>query len=140
MRIGGIEIEDSEGLEGHSDADVVLHAISDALLGAAALGDLGLHFPEGKVAPGMSSGLILREVLDLIGDAGFGVTNVDAMVIATRPRLASHRETIAAKLSGLLGIPIDCIGFKATTTDGMGLTGSGEGIAAVATAMLVRRA
>lgn len=140
LRLGGIEIENSEGLEGHSDADVVLHAISDALLGATALGDLGLQFPEDEVAPGMSSELILKEVLDLIGDAGFSVVNVDTMVIATRPRLASHREAITAKLSVLLEIPTDCVGFKATTTDGMGLTGSGEGIAAVATAMLAKRA
>lgn len=140
LLIGGIAIDDCEGLEGHSDADVVLHAISDALLGAAALGDLGQRFPEDEVAAGMSSELILNEVLELIGDAGFSVANVDTMVIAARPRLASHREAITLKLSGLLKIPADCVGFKATTTDGMGFTGTGEGIAAVATAMLVKRA
>ncbi|RIK09309.1 MAG: hypothetical protein DCC49_06850 [Acidobacteria bacterium] len=140
LRIGGVEIEDCEGLEGHSDADVVLHAISDALLGAAALGDLGRHFPEDRVKPGMSSELILAEVLAMIGDAGFRVGNVDTTVIAARPRLAHLSEAITSKLASLLEIPADCVGFKATTTDGMGLTGSGEGIAAVATAMLVRRA
>lgn len=140
LRIGGIEIESVGGLEGHSDADVLLHAISDSFLGAAALGDLGLHFPDDEVTPGMSSVLILREVLDLVHNSGFEVANVDTVVIAARPRLATYREAITANLSRLLGIPLDCIGFKATTTDGMGLTGSGEGIAAVATAMLVKRA
>lgn len=138
--LGGLEIEGVEGLEGHSDADVVLHAVSDALLGAAALGDLGEHFPESEVAPGMSSRLILEKVVDLIDESGFEISNVDTTVIAARPRLTPYKRSIAHSLAGLLGLPTNSVGVKATTTDGMGLTGSGEGIGAVATVMLVKKA
>jgi 2-C-methyl-D-erythritol 2,4-cyclodiphosphate synthase len=129
--LGGVEVEHEHGLEGHSDADVLTHAVIDAVLGAAGLGDLGTHFPPTDERwRDADSRDLLRTVLGMIEGA---VTNVDATVICERPRLAPHRERMAANLTEVLGAPVS---VKATTNEGMGFTGRGEGIACVAVALI----
>jgi 2-C-methyl-D-erythritol 2,4-cyclodiphosphate synthase len=138
--LGGVTIEGEPGLAGHSDADVVTHAVADALLGAAALGDLGSRFgvdePETRGAD--SIGLLARVAGD-IADAGFDVGNVDVTVVAQRPRLAPHRQAMRANLARALGVGVDAVSVKATTTDRLGTIGRGEGIAAWATCSIVPR-
>lgn len=139
--LGGVEIAESDqGLEGHSDADVLSHAIADALLGAAGLGDLGTVLGRDQPQWADASSLdILRLVAGMLEFEHFQVVNVDAVVIAERPALTPHRAQIAAGIADALDLDPSLVSVKATTTDGMGFTGRGEGIAAVATALLESR-
>ncbi|MTI57951.1 MAG: 2-C-methyl-D-erythritol 2,4-cyclodiphosphate synthase [Geosporobacter ferrireducens] len=131
--LGGVEIPFEKGLLGHSDADVLLHAIKDALLGAAALGDIGRHFPDSDESyRGISSMKLLQEVKVKLKEKGYGVNNVDATIIAQAPKMAPYIETMREKIAGTLEIPLDNINIKATTTEKLGFTGRGEGIAAQA--------
>jgi 2-C-methyl-D-erythritol 4-phosphate cytidylyltransferase/2-C-methyl-D-erythritol 2,4-cyclodiphosphate synthase len=136
--LGGVAIPHDRGLEGHSDADVLLHAIADAILGAAALGDIGQHFPptDERFRDADSQDL-LREVVQLVRDAGWASVNVDATILAEAPRIAPHVTAMRSRIAACLGIEVDAVGVKATTNEGMGAIGRGEGIAALATATLV---
>jgi 2-C-methyl-D-erythritol 2,4-cyclodiphosphate synthase len=136
--IGGVEIVGAAGLAGHSDADVLSHAIADALLGAAGLGDLGARFPGDERWREASSLDILRAVAGLLAEAGWRVVNVDATVVAEAPRLAPYRDEMAARVAAALGLEAAAVSVKATTTDRLGFTGRGEGIAAFAVALLER--
>lgn len=135
--IGGVEIPHYKGLEGHSDADVLLHAICDALLGAAALGDIGRHFPDtDERYRGADSRGLLRAVAQEVEKAGFKVANVDATIIAQGPRMAPHIAKMVANIAADLAIAEKNVNVKATTTENLGFTGRGEGIAAQAIALL----
>ena len=135
--LGGVAIPHELGLAGHSDGDVVLHAVMDALLGAAALGDIGTHFPSSDASLRDVSSLdLLKRVSALQGDRGWRVGNVDATIVAERPKLAPYITTMRERISGALGLGVHQVSVKATTTDGLGLTGRGEGIAAYAVASL----
>jgi 2-C-methyl-D-erythritol 2,4-cyclodiphosphate synthase len=135
--IGGVDIPHDKGLKGHSDADVLLHAICDALLGALALGDIGKHFPDTDPRfKGIDSRELLRHVAQLIKDKGYGVVNVDATVIAEAPRLAQHIAVMCANIAADLGVAVDCVNVKATTSEKLGFTGRGEGIAAEAVCLV----
>ncbi len=137
--LAGVTVPDAPGLAGHSDADVVAHAVADALLGALALGDLGSRFgvdtPE--LAGADSLGFVRAAVADLAG-RGWAVGNVDAIVVAQRPRLGPHRDAMRTSLAGALDVDVDAVSVKATTTDRLGSIGRGEGIACWATAVVVR--
>jgi 2-C-methyl-D-erythritol 2,4-cyclodiphosphate synthase len=131
--IGGVEIPHDKGLLGHSDADVLLHAICDALLGAAALGDIGKHFPDSDARyKGVDSRELLRHVAKLLADRGRRVVNVDATIIAQAPRMAPHVPRMVANIAADLGVEPHYVNVKATTTETLGFTGRGEGIAAQA--------
>lgn len=135
--IGGVDIPHEKGLKGHSDADVLLHAICDALLGALALGDIGKHFPDTDPRfKGIDSRELLRHVTALIKEKGYGVVNVDATVIAEEPKLAKHIATMCANIAADLGVATDCVNVKATTSERLGFTGRGEGIAAEAVCLV----
>lgn len=135
--LGGVAIPGGPGLEGHSDADVVLHAVVDALLGAAALGDLGTVFGTDDPAhAGAASAVFVTEALRLVLAGGWAVGNLDCTLVAQRPRLAPHREAITAAVAGLLGVPPGAVNVKATTSDRLGFTGRGEGIACLAVVLL----
>lgn len=135
--ICGVDIPYSRGLLGHSDADVALHALADALLGAAALGDIGRHFPDTDPEwEGADSRRILRAVVDMLENRGFIVGNADITIAAQAPKMAPFIEQMRANVAADLRIPIDCVAVKATTTERLGFTGRGEGIAAWATAMI----
>lgn len=135
--LGGIEIPGETGLGGHSDADVLLHAIIDALLGAAGLGDIGHHFPPDHPAwEGASSVDLLGRALALVREAGFEVQSVDSTVIAERPRLAQHLPAMRARIAEALGEDMRAVNVKATTNEGLGAVGRGEGIAAMAVAVV----
>jgi len=135
--LGGVAIEHPTGLAGHSDGDVLLHALMDALLGAANLGDLGRHFPSDDPAyAGASSLGLLKRVGALIREAGFAVSSLDATVIAQAPRLVPHVGAMRDAIAGALGIESGQVSVKATTNDGLGVVGSGEAIAALAIALL----
>ncbi len=135
--LGGVRIEHSLGLLGHSDADVLLHAVADALLGAAALGDIGKHFPDTDPAyEGADSRVLLRAVADLIREAGYRVGNVDATVLAQRPKLAPHIGRMRENIAQDLGVDVGRISVKATTEERLGFTGREEGIAAHAVCLL----
>jgi len=137
--VGGVEIPYPLGLQGHSDADVLLHAISDALLGAAALGDIGQHFPDSDAAyRDADSRTLLRQVLVLIKAAGFAPVNVDATIIAQAPRMAPHIPAMVAHIAADLGLVVEAVNVKATTTEQLGFTGRGEGVAAQAICLLIR--
>jgi 2-C-methyl-D-erythritol 2,4-cyclodiphosphate synthase len=136
LLLGGVEIQGSPGLRGHSDADVLSHAIADALLGAAGLGDLGTRFPGEEKWKDASSLVILSETSALLRDQGAAVVNVDATVIAEEPRLGPHREEMAEAVAHALGIGRAVVSIKATTTDEMGFTGRREGIAAFAVVLV----
>ena len=136
--LGGVRLP-GPGLEGHSDADVVVHAVVDALLGAAGLGDLGALFGSADPAyADAASEVFLAQTLRRVTAAGWSVGNVDVTVVAARPRLAPHRSEMAAALSAMLAVAQDAVSVKATTTDGLGWTGRGEGIACLAVALLHR--
>lgn len=138
--IGGVDIPHEKGLAGHSDADVLLHAVCDALLGAAALGDIGRHFPDTDPAyRGADSRVLLREVARRIAGAGFRVVNVDATIIAQQPKMAPHIPAMAANIAADLGVAAHCVNVKAKTTEKLGFTGRGEGIAAEAVALIAPR-
>lgn len=135
--LGGVEIPYEKGLLGHSDADVLLHAIMDALLGAAALGDIGRHFPDTDPKyKGASSMKLLEHVGKLIEDKLYVIGNIDATIIAQRPKMAPYIETMRGNVADALHLDIDQINIKATTEEGLGFTGSGEGISAQAIASL----
>ncbi len=138
--LGGVRIPHSHGLEGHSDADVLFHAIADALLGAAALGDLGGHFPPGDPRfAGADSGDLLRQVAALAAEAGWAPVNVDATIIAQAPRLAPHVAAMRGNVGACLHLPLEAVSVKATTTEHLGFAGRGEGIAAQAAVLLQAR-
>lgn len=135
--LGGVEIPYPLGLSGHSDADVLTHAIGDALLGAVGAGDLGTHFPDKDPAyKNISSLILLAKIMDLVRDRGYQVVNVDATVVAEKPRLAAHFPAMQAKLAPILGLAPAEINLKATTTEQMGFAGKGEGIAAYAVVLV----
>jgi 2-C-methyl-D-erythritol 2,4-cyclodiphosphate synthase len=135
--LGGVDIPHEEGLTGHSDADVLTHAVIDALLGAAGLGDIGRHFPDTDPRFKDADSLeLLRTVVVYLGERGFAIGNVDATVVLERPRLAPFRDAIRDNLAGALGLPPGSVGVKATTGEGMGFVGRGEGAAAMAVATI----
>ena len=137
--VGGVDIPYELGLAGHSDADVLLHAISDALLGAAGLGDIGRHFPDTDAAfAGIDSRILLRRVAEQLRERGWRVGNVDATVIAQAPKMAPHIARMTAHIADDLGIAIDRVNVKATTTEKLGFIGRGEGIAAEAVCLIGR--
>jgi 2-C-methyl-D-erythritol 2,4-cyclodiphosphate synthase len=138
--LGGVDIPHEQGLAGHSDADVLTHAVIDALLGAAALGDIGQHFPDSDPRfAGADSIALLRSVVRHLGERGFAIGNVDATVVLERPKLAPYRDAMRAGLADALGLPADAVNVKATTGEGMGFVGRGEGAAAMAVATLEQR-
>jgi 2-C-methyl-D-erythritol 2,4-cyclodiphosphate synthase len=138
--IGGVEIAYDKGLLGHSDADVLLHAVADALLGAAALGDIGRHFPDSDPAfKGIDSRKLLRHVQALLREHGYLISNIDATIIAQAPRMAPHISAMVANIAADCGVPLDQVNVKATTTEKLGFTGRGEGIAAEAVCLISRR-
>lgn len=138
--LGGVNIPYERGLKGHSDADVLLHAACDALLGAAGLGDLGRHFPNTDPAlEGVSSIALIRRVMEMIRDAGFEVQNLDSTVVAQAPKLAPHIQTMIATIADAMEVSPRQVSVKATTTEGLGFAGRGEGIAAYAVAALKER-
>ena len=135
--IGGVKISYEKGLLGHSDADVLLHAIMDALLGAAALGDIGKHFPDNDAAyKGISSMELLKKVRELIADKLYVVENIDATIVAQKPKLAPYLPQMVLGIAGALGIEEDRVNIKATTEEGLGFTGEGLGIAANAVCLI----
>lgn len=135
--IGGVELKYEKGLLGHSDADVLIHAIMDSLLGAAALGDIGYHFPDNSpLYSGISSILLLKEVGKLIYNEGYKISNIDSTIIAQKPKMASYIPQMRANIASSLGISENQISIKATTEEGLGFTGSGEGISAQSVCLL----
>ena len=135
---GGVRIAHSHGLVGHSDADVLLHAVCDALLGAAALGDIGQHFPDtDERYRGISSLKLLAEVGRLLGESGYTVGNIDATIVAQAPKMAPHIPAMRANIAQTLGIGIEQVSVKATTTEHLGFEGRQEGISAQAIALLI---
>jgi len=138
--LGGVDIPYVKGLEGYSDADVLLHAVSDALLGAAGLPDIGKHFPDTDARfKGISSLELLRQVAVIIGEKGFKVNNIDSVVVAEEPRISPFVEKMKEKIAGVLGISADRVGIKATTNEGVGSIGRGEAITAQAVCLLVEK-
>lgn len=138
--IGGVEIAHPLGLAGHSDADVLLHAICDALLGAAGLGDIGRHFPDTDARfKGVDSRHLLREVARLLTERGYSVVNVDSTIIAQTPKMGPHIAMMQANIAEDLGVVPEAVNVKATTTEKLGFTGRGEGVAAEAVCLLARR-
>jgi 2-C-methyl-D-erythritol 2,4-cyclodiphosphate synthase len=135
--LGGLEILHSVGLHGHSDADVLLHALTDALLGAAGLGDIGMHFPDSDPQwKDASSRIFVQSALKEIYTLGWSVCNIDLIIIAQEPKIDSHRSKIRSSVATLLELPEECVNLKAKTTDHLGFTGRGEGIAAQAIVLL----
>jgi len=135
--ICGVDIPHDKGLLGHSDADVALHALSDAILGAAALGDIGKHFPDNDPAfEGADSRVLLRHVVSLIKDKGYHVVNADVTIIAQKPKMLAHIETMRANVASDLEVDIDCVNIKATTTEKLGFEGREEGISSMAVVLL----
>lgn len=135
--LGGVVIPYEKGLAGHSDADVLLHAIIDALLGAASLGDIGQHFPDTDPQyKGISSLVLLERTVSLIQKVRLAVNNIDAIIIAQKPRLAPYLQEMEAKIAQVVKVPLDRVNIKATTTEGLGFAGRGEGIAAQAVCSL----
>jgi 2-C-methyl-D-erythritol 2,4-cyclodiphosphate synthase len=138
--LGGVRIEHERGLLGHSDADALLHAIADAMLGAAALGDIGRHFPPSDPRfKDADSRLLLQEARTLVEAAGYRIVNVDATVIAEAPKINPHAEAMRAEIAGACAIAIDRVSVKATTNEGMGFVGREEGIAALAIATITTK-
>lgn len=138
--IGGVEVPYSRGLDGHSDADVLLHAICDALLGAAGAGDIGKHFPpSGDRYKGIDSRMLLKAVVSLLADKGYVVSNIDATVICEAPKLSPHTQQMCTNIATDCSIKLDQVNIKATTTEKLGFTGRGEGIAAEAVCLIVKR-
>ena len=136
--IGGVKIPYEKGLLGHSDADVLLHAIMDALLGAAALGDIGKHFPDNDPAyKGADSLMLLGRVGEILSGEGYVIENIDSTIIAQKPKMAPHIEQMRKNIADTLGLDISRVNVKATTEEGLGFTGTGEGISAQAVALLM---
>jgi 2-C-methyl-D-erythritol 2,4-cyclodiphosphate synthase len=137
--LGGVEIPHAQGLLGHSDADVLAHAIGDALLGAVGAGDLGTHFPDKDPAyEGISSLILLERIIDIVRQQGYAPVNVDATVVAQAPRLAPHIPAMQANLAPILGLTPADVNVKATTTEHMGFAGRGEGMAAYAVVLVTK--
>lgn len=137
LNLGGVEIPSETGCVAHSDGDVLLHAICDALLGAAAIGDIGFHFPDNDPKyRGIDSKLLLKETYSLIAAKGFRVVNIDSTVCLEQPKIGRFTGEMKKRISDILDIGPDCVGIKATTTEKMGFIGKGEGIAALAVALL----
>lgn len=137
VTIGGVRIEHDKGLQAHSDGDVLIHAVCDALIGAAGLGDIGRHFPDSdQQYRGIDSRILLRRVRDVLAELGWRVSNLDCTVVAQAPRLGPHIELMCARMAQDMGISPDRVNVKATTTEGMGYTGRSEGIAAHAVVLL----
>jgi 2-C-methyl-D-erythritol 2,4-cyclodiphosphate synthase len=137
--IGGVDIPYERGLLGHSDADVLLHAIADALLGAAALGDIGKHFPDTDARYlGIDSRQLLRHVVSLIKTKGYAISNIDATIIAQAPRMSPHIDAMRANIAADASLTLDDVNVKATTTEQLGFTGRGEGIVAEAVCLIYR--
>lgn len=135
--LGGVQIDFGKGLLGHSDADVLIHAVMDAILGAAALGDIGKHFPDtDNRYKDISSLELLEHVGELIKESGYKINNIDATIIAQKPRMAPYIDMMRKNISDTLGINIDSVNVKATTEEGLGFTGTGEGISAAAVASI----
>lgn len=140
LMLGGVEIPHSAGLKGHSDADVLIHALIDALLGAAALGDIGSHFPDTDPAySGADSTKLLESVVAEIASAGYSIGNVDATVICEAPKLRPHIDAIRTRLAGLLGVDVSCVSVKGKTNERMDDVGAGIGIAVQCVALLENR-
>lgn len=138
--MGGVEIPFEKGLLGHSDADVLIHAIMDSILGAAALGDIGKHFPDtDSKYKNISSLELLKHVKSLIEDNGFSIGNIDATIIAQKPKMSPHIQKMRENISSILGIELNQINIKATTEEGLGFTGSGCGISAQSIALLLNK-
>lgn len=137
--LGGVKIPYEKGLLGHSDADVLVHAVMDALLGAAALGDIGQHFPDTDPKyEGISSIELLRHVGSLLEEQGYVIENIDATIIAQRPKLAAYRPQMAENIAQALHLEVNQVSVKATTEEGLGFTGTGEGISSQAVTLLIR--
>lgn len=137
--LGGVEIPYIYGLDGHSDADVLLHSIKDALLGAAALGDIGKHFPDTDMRyKGVSSIILLERVRDILAEHGYIVSNIDTTIVAERPKLASYIPEMNKRIAAALQVEIGQVNVKATTTEGLGFAGKGAGIAAYAVVSIVK--
>ena len=135
--LGGVKIPYEKGLLGHSDADVLLHAICDALLGAAGLGDIGLHFPDTDPEfKGISSITLLERTHKKLIEKGFSIVNIDTTIFAEKPRLAPYRDEMRTRIAQTLNLYPDCVNVKATTTEGLGFIGEGEGIGAMCVAMI----
>lgn len=138
--LGGIEIEHTRGLLGHSDADVLLHAVCDALLGALALGDIGKHFPDNDPEyKGIDSKILLKRVYELIKKEGYIINNLDSIVAMQRPKIKPFIPEMQNVIAGILETPVDCISVKATTTEKLGFVGREEGVQAYATVLLIKR-
>ncbi|MDZ4170003.1 MAG: 2-C-methyl-D-erythritol 2,4-cyclodiphosphate synthase [Coriobacteriia bacterium] len=135
--LGGVEIAHDRGLAGHSDADVVAHAVADGLLGALREGDIGQHFPDTDPAWADADSLgLLGTVADLVRSRGFEVLDVDCVVIAEQPKIAPYRDAMRSNLARAMGVGVDCVGVKATTTEGLGFEGRGEGIGVQAVVLI----
>lgn len=140
LMLGGVEISFEKGLLGHSDADVLLHALCDAMLGAAGLGDIGMHFPDTDSRyKNISSLVLLESTRVMIQNAGYRVENIDATVFAQAPKIAPYRTAIQKSIASALQLEIDAVNIKATTTEGLGTIGEGEGIGAMCVALLKKR-
>ena len=138
IMLGGVKIPFDQGFIAHSDGDVVVHALCDALLGAAALGDIGQHFPDtSSEFVNIDSRILLRRVVDLLAKHKLAVGNVDVTIVAQAPKMAPHISAMCENIAADLGVDVDCVGVKATTTEGMGFTGRGEGIETHAVALLI---
>ena len=138
--LGGVEIPYEKGLLGHSDADVLLHAVMDALLGAAALGDIGRHFPDTAVEfRGANSLLLLNHVFSLLDEQGYSIINIDATIVAQKPKLAPFLGQMAANIASACRIELDQVNVKATTEEGLGFTGTGEGMSAIAVCLIEKK-
>lgn len=139
VMLGGVRVPHERGVVAHSDGDVVLHALCDALLGALALGDIGLHFPPSDARwENADSRVLLRRCRELVGERGYRVGNCDLTVVCERPRIGPHADAMRGHIAQDLGVELDAVGVKATTSERLGFTGRGEGIAAMAVALLVR--
>ncbi|MCE5335061.1 MAG: 2-C-methyl-D-erythritol 2,4-cyclodiphosphate synthase [Desulfobacteraceae bacterium] len=135
--LGGIEVKHELGLLGHSDADVLLHAVCDAMIGAAALGDIGKHFPDTDPEfKGISSLVLLRRTGELLREKGYCLRNIDSTIVAQKPRLLPYIPQMAAKISDTVGLPVDCVNIKGKTTETLGFAGREEGIAAYAVVLI----
>lgn len=138
--LGGVNIPYEKGLLGHSDADVLLHALMDAMLGAAALGDIGQHFPDkDERYAGADSAMLLREVTRMLREAGYGLVNADCTILAQRPKLMPYIPQMRRNIADAIGVEADVISVKATTEEGLGFTGDGSGIAAHAVVLIEKR-
>ena len=140
LRLGGVEVPYNRGLRGHSDGDALLHAIADALLGAAGLGSLGQQFPDTDPRwKGADSAVFVRKAAELAAERGFSVGNVDAVVVAEGPRIAPVAEAIRARVAALLDVPPDAVSVRGTSTNGLGFVGRAEGLAAMAVVLLIEK-